>query len=76
MASHEAGHLGVIRCEPCETSFNSKPLLKKHQVIEHGDGKHVICPLCSFKTWNQTQLRLHQRVHIEKTFRQYNLIWS
>ena len=44
MASHEAGHLGVIKCEPCDTSFRLKPL-KKHQAIVHGDGKHVSYPL-------------------------------
>ena len=69
MKSHEAGHLGVIRCEPCDISFRSKPLLRKHQVIVHGDGKHVSCPLCSFKTWNPTLLRIHSTTHNEKTFK-------
>ena len=69
MKTHEAGHLGTIICEICDTSYRSRPLLKKHQVIVHGDGEDFLCSLCNFKTWNPTRLRIHEKCHNEKTIK-------
>ena len=67
LKSHESRHLGMIRCETCDTSFGSGFSLKKHQEIVHGQGESIICSSCNFKTWKLPLLRRHEKIHKEKT---------
>ena len=52
----------LFQCEYCEKGFNSKSLLKRHEMI-HTGGKPFSCQYCE-KCFNRSStLKVHQRIH-------------
>ena len=51
----------IFNCENCEKGFSSNEYKKKHISIVHGEGKTIVCNVCSSSFGFKKELKNHMK---------------